>query len=60
MSELAACREGIHTHMIYPVVPVGKMAVSIAIFPCNTRVNALFSSSVGVPKCYGRDECIDV
>ena len=34
-----------------PVVPLGKTAVSIAIWPCRTRVKARFSSGFGVPKC---------
>ena len=35
-----------------PVVPLGKTAVSIAIWPWRTRVKARFSSGFGVPKCY--------
>jgi hypothetical protein len=41
-----------------PVVPQGKTAVSIAICPCRTRVNARFSSGVGVPKCCSSDELL--
>jgi hypothetical protein len=37
-----------------PVVPVGNTAVSIAMCPWSTRVNARFSSGVGVPKCHVR------
>ena len=39
-----------------PVVPQGKIAVSIAICPCRTRVKARFSSGFGVPKCCSSDE----
>ena len=35
-----------------PVVPLGAIILSMAISPWRTLVNALFSSSVGVPKCY--------
>ena len=35
----------------YPVVPFGNTARSIAMWPWSTRVNARFSSGVGVPKC---------
>ena len=35
-----------------PVVPFGKTAVSIAMCPWSTRVNARFCSAVGVPKCW--------
>lgn len=34
-----------------PDVPLGNTPTSIAIWPCKTRVNARFSSCVGVPKC---------
>jgi len=39
-----------------PVVPQGKTAVSIAIWPCRTRVKARFSSGFGVPKCCSSSE----
>ena len=39
-----------------PVVPQGKTAVSIAIWPCRTRVKARFSSGFGVPKCCSSGE----
>ena len=39
-----------------PVVPQGKIAVSIAIWPCRTRVKARFSSGFGVPKCCSSGE----
>jgi len=39
-----------------PVVPLGKTAVSIAMWPCRTRVKARFSSGLGVPKCCPSDE----
>ena len=35
-----------------PVVPQGKMAVSIAMWPWRTRVKARFSASEGIPKCW--------
>jgi len=41
-----------------PVVPVGKTAVSIAIWPCRTRVKARFSSGFGVPKCCSSGELL--
>ena len=32
-------------------MPFGKIAVSIAMWPCSTRVKLRFSSAEGVPKC---------
>lgn len=49
-------RKRVQPYSMNPVVPQGKTAVSIAIWPCRTRVKARFSSGVGVPKCYQSDE----
>lgn len=44
------------SYSMNPVVPLGKTAVSIAMWPCRTRVKARFSSGFGVPKCCPSDE----
>ncbi|ELU40898.1 hypothetical protein AG1IA_05074 [Rhizoctonia solani AG-1 IA] len=52
LADVGGCQSNKGRVVIYsPVVPVGKTAVSMEIWPCKTRVNARFSCAVGVPKC---------